>query len=257
MKYSHQKENAVYCEGEVFISVKAHCGWFSAFSTSLKWICWVFWVHQGQFVVLMTFGSLWRRCTRLQVGALPLSPFQSTHCDLKHPRPIPAPPASKLCLSLSSRRSLGTAWCGSSPHQESFAPAPKTCVYKLLQKENMGPPIHSSRKEQINSFSSVSVFGDCWEYPPLSKLVRNPLKSEMRIFWFPPRLSWLCKQKPIARFWNKSPTWSFLCKWFTWAFILTSFFGQTNGWIWLESRISFGLRGEVYIGHVIWLTQAD
>ena len=210
MKYSHQKENAVYCEGEVFISVKAHCGWFSAFSTSLKWICWVFWVHQGQFVVLMTFGSLWGRCTRLQVGALPLSPFQSTHCDLKHPRPIPAPPASKLCLSLSSRRSLGTAWCGSSPHQESFAPAPKTWVYKLLQRENTGPPLQSSRKEQINSFSSVSVFGDCWEYPPLSKLVRNPLKSEMRIFWFP--ASWASaaqaetdsKRRLGQRLWNKS-----------------------------------------------------
>ena len=81
-------------------------------------------------------------------------------------------------------------------------------------------------KTKTEEYVPSECFWGCREYPPLSKLVRNPVQSEMRIFWFPtlrvePQLR---KQKPIARFRNKSGR-SFLCKSFTLAFYSRFFHG--------------------------------
>ena len=84
----------------------------------------------------------------------------------------------------------------------------------------------SLQKQETEEYVPSECFWGCREYPPLSKLVRNPVQSEMRIFWFPtlrvePQLR---KQKPIARFRNKSGR-SFLCKSFTLAFYSRFFHG--------------------------------
>ena len=100
-------------------------------------------VQGGQFAVLMTFG--WRVLTvegvegvhscRLIAGHFPRW-LQSTHCDLEHP-----PETSPL---LSANTSLRTACVPQGRHQLE-AKFDSKC---------------QQRKEEINSFPVLSVFGD-------------------------------------------------------------------------------------------------